>query len=124
MADRFAVSVRQARRYAEQAAGAGRWQVPETSVVFTVKLPASLADRVRARAPETGVTISAVVTGALTGFPVPGSPRASAQVSDRAVETVFVFDRLAGTDLSVAYAILVPERRARSRGGPGRKTAP
>jgi len=36
--------------------------------VFSVKLPASLADRVRDRARETGVTISALVTGALLDF--------------------------------------------------------
>ena len=34
-------------------------------------------------------------------------------MNDRAVETEFVFDRHAATDLSVAYAILVPQRRAR-----------
>jgi site-specific DNA recombinase len=38
-------------------------------------------------------------------------------VSDRAVGTEFVFDRHAATDLSVAYAILVPQRRARIRAG-------
>jgi len=38
-------------------------------------------------------------------------------VSDRVVERVFVFDRHTATDLSVAYAILVPERRARRRAG-------
>ena len=37
-------------------------------VVFTVKLPASLADRVRERARQTGVTISALVAQALTEF--------------------------------------------------------
>ncbi|MFC5105440.1 hypothetical protein [Kibdelosporangium philippinense] len=31
----------------------------------------------------------------------------------RVVETEFVFDRHAATDVSVAYAILVPPRRAR-----------
>src|SRR5450759_385391 len=51
LAERFGVSTRQARRYAEQAAGSGRAPVPEARVVFTVKLPASLADRVRERAP-------------------------------------------------------------------------
>jgi len=40
--------------------------VPEDSVVFTVKLPASLATRVRRHARDTGVTISALVTQALT----------------------------------------------------------
>jgi hypothetical protein len=40
-------------------------------------------------------------------------------VSGRAVEVVFCFDRHAATDLSVAYAILVPARRARTgRAGP------
>ena len=41
-------------------------------------------------------------------------------MNDRVVETEFVFDRHAATDLSVAYAILVPQRRARI-GGPARK---
>jgi hypothetical protein len=52
LAARFAVSVRQARRYADQARASGRAEVPEASVVFTVKLPAALAGRVRARARE------------------------------------------------------------------------
>jgi hypothetical protein len=34
-------------------------------------------------------------------------------VNDRVVETQFVFDRHAATDLSVAYTILVPQRRVR-----------
>jgi hypothetical protein len=34
-------------------------------------------------------------------------------VNDRVVETEFVFDRHAATDVSVAYTILVPQRRAR-----------
>jgi hypothetical protein len=46
---------------------------------------------------------------------VPGS----VAVSGRVVETVFVFDRHAATDLSVAYAILVPERAARPIAAPG-----
>src|SRR5947209_7214554 len=61
---RFSVSLRQARRYVE-AAAAGPVAVPEASVVFTVKLPASLAARVREHAHEGGVTISAVVARAL-----------------------------------------------------------
>src|SRR6266566_1636843 len=67
LAQRFSVSERQARRYVE-AAAAGPVAVPETSVVFTVKLPASLAARVREHAHERGVTISAVVARALTEF--------------------------------------------------------
>ena len=34
-------------------------------------------------------------------------------MNDRVVETEFVFDRHAARDLSVAYAILVPQRRVR-----------
>jgi hypothetical protein len=68
LAARFAVSVRQARRYVDQAAAGGRVPVPEASVVFTVKLPAGLAGRVRAYARERETTISAVVTRALTEF--------------------------------------------------------
>jgi Transposase DDE domain len=65
LADRFGVSPRQARRYAEQAMAAGRVEVPEASVVFTVKLPGSLADRVRTHAREREATISAVVASVL-----------------------------------------------------------
>jgi hypothetical protein len=68
LAERFAVSTRQARRYMDQAASGGRVEVPETSVVFTVKLPASLASRVRQHAHEAGVTLSAVVARALSEF--------------------------------------------------------
>ena len=78
LAARFAVSVRQARRYVDQAVAEGRVEVPEASVVFTVKLPAALAARVRAHARESGTTISAVVARALTEFLARGrrnSPR-------------------------------------------------
>ena len=68
LAGRFGVSVRQARRYVDQAMAAGRVDVPEESVVFTVKLPAALARRVRAHARENETTISAVVVRALTEF--------------------------------------------------------
>ena len=67
VAQRFSVSVRQGRRYVE-AAAAGPVEVPEASVVFTVKLPASLAARVREHAHEQGVTISAAVARALAEF--------------------------------------------------------
>ena len=68
LADRFDVSSRQGYRYAEQAARSGPMALPEPRVVFSVKLPARLADRVRGRARETGTTISALVTQALTEF--------------------------------------------------------
>jgi transposase len=66
LATRFGVSIRQARRYVDRATETGPRPVPEGSVVFTVKLPASLATRVRQHARDTGVTISALVTQALT----------------------------------------------------------
>jgi DNA-binding transcriptional regulator LsrR (DeoR family) len=68
LADRYGVSVRQAHRYLEQAMAAGRLEVPESSVVFTVKLPGSLAGQVRARARESDRAISAVVAQALAEF--------------------------------------------------------
>ena len=68
LAGRFGCSLRQARRYVDQAAAGGRVPVPEASVVFTVKLPAGLATRVRAYARERESTISAVVARALTEF--------------------------------------------------------
>jgi len=68
LASRFGCSQRQARRYVERAAGAGRVEAPEATTVFTVKLPAGLAGRVRGHAREAGVTISAVVAQALEEF--------------------------------------------------------
>src|SRR5262245_49419516 len=68
LAGRFAVSVRQARRYVDQAAAGGRMVVPEAKVVFTVKLPVALAGRVRAYAREHHAAISAVVARALSEF--------------------------------------------------------
>lgn len=68
LAGRFGVSQRQARRYVDQAVAGGRVPVPEASVVFTVKVPAVLAERVRAHAREDQTTISAVVARALSEF--------------------------------------------------------
>jgi predicted HicB family RNase H-like nuclease len=68
LAERFDCSLRQARRYVERAAQAGRREAPEVSTVFTVRLPATLAARVRERARGSGSTISAVVAQALTEF--------------------------------------------------------
>jgi fructose-1,6-bisphosphatase/inositol monophosphatase family enzyme len=68
LAGRFGCSVRQARRYVDQAAAAGRVPVPEPGVVFTVRLPGRLAAAVREHARESGRTISAVVAQALEEF--------------------------------------------------------
>ncbi|WP_239340563.1 hypothetical protein [Frankia sp. CiP3] len=62
---RFGVSLRQAQRYADSAVG-GRVVVPAPTVVFTVKLPAVLAERIREEARVRGTTISSLVTGALS----------------------------------------------------------
>jgi hypothetical protein len=68
LAGRFGVSARQARRYVDQAGAGGRMPVPQASVVFTVKLPAALVERVRAHARDEQTTISAVVARALSEF--------------------------------------------------------
>jgi hypothetical protein len=68
LAGRFGLSQRQARRYAERAAVGGPVEVPQPSVVFTVKLPVQLVARVRAHAAGTGRTISWVVVQALEEF--------------------------------------------------------
>jgi Ribbon-helix-helix protein, copG family len=77
LADRFGCSARQARRYLERAARGGPAAVPEQTTVFTVKLPAALVARVREQARESGSTISALVTRAVTEFLARGhrSPR-------------------------------------------------
>jgi hypothetical protein len=49
-------------------AQSGRVPVPEATVVFTVKVPARLADAVREHARLSGRTISAVVAQALEEF--------------------------------------------------------
>jgi hypothetical protein len=74
LAGRFGCSARQARRYVDQAVQYGRVEAPEATTVFTVKLSAVLAARVRAHAREAGVTISAVVAQALEEF-LPGGRR-------------------------------------------------
>lgn len=68
LAGRFGCSVRQARRYVDQAAASGRVLAPEPGVVFTVKLPGRVATAVRQYARASGRTISAVVAQALEEF--------------------------------------------------------
>jgi len=68
LAAQHGLSERQARRYVEQARQGGQVEVPQARVVFTVKLPAMLARRVRSTSHARGQTISALVTQALTEF--------------------------------------------------------
>jgi len=73
----YALSVRQARRYVDAAQRLeAPLPVPEVTVVFTIKVPASLPPRVRQRARAEGRSMSAVVTSALTAYlhyPDPGA---------------------------------------------------
>lgn len=68
LARRHRLSERQARRYVERARDEGAVEVPGPKVVFTVKLPAGLARRVRRVARATGQSISALVSEALSEF--------------------------------------------------------
>lgn len=68
LARRHRLSQRQARRYVERARDEGAMEVTGPKVVFTVKLPATLARRVRRAARATGQSISALVSQALGEF--------------------------------------------------------
>jgi predicted HicB family RNase H-like nuclease len=69
LAERHRVSVRQGWRYVRDATERSvPLDVPEQKVVFTVKLPQSLAERVRAVAAARGKTLSALVSEALEGW--------------------------------------------------------
>jgi len=68
LARRHRLSQRQARRYVERARDQGVMEVAAPKVVFTVKLPAALARRVRRVARATGQSISALVSQALGEF--------------------------------------------------------
>jgi predicted DNA-binding transcriptional regulator YafY len=68
LARRFDVSERQARRYVDAAREGGAVAVPEPTVVFTVRLPAGLVERVRAHAATSGRTLSSLVAEALEGW--------------------------------------------------------
>ena len=69
MMRRFGISRRQAYRYVQKAEESQEpMQMPEQKVVFTVKLPKSLARRIRRFAGSSGQTLSAVVARALELF--------------------------------------------------------
>jgi predicted HicB family RNase H-like nuclease len=68
LARRHRLSERQARRYVERARDEGAMEVASPKIVFTVKLPATLARRVRRAARATGQSISGLVTQALAEF--------------------------------------------------------
>lgn len=69
LAERFGTSKVQAYRYLQQAKKhQQRLPIPENSVVFTVKLPPSLIERVRTFADTKAMTMSKVVKEALEDF--------------------------------------------------------
>jgi hypothetical protein len=68
VAQRFGVSLRQARRYVDRAAVGGLLVAPVVTTVFTVKLPVDLVEQVRGQARRSGGTISALVAQALREF--------------------------------------------------------
>ena len=121
LAGRFGCSVRQARRYAEHAARAGReprcrrrrWCSRSSCRPGwpggCARMPGQgRPHHLRGGHPGAG------------GIPGTGSREPSPQVNTRRVEAEFVFDRHSATDLSVAYAILVPQQQARI-GRPGQE---
>ena len=94
--------------------GAGRGAAGRR-VVFTVKLPAGWPGGCGRMPVRAGLThLRGGHPGAGRSFSARGHENQSPQVNDRAVEAEFVFGRHAATELSVAYAILVPQRRARA----------
>ena len=65
----FGVSKIQAYRYLRQARdNQGKIPIPESSVVFTVKLPPTLIERIKIFARSKGTSISKVVRAALEEF--------------------------------------------------------
>ena len=65
----FALSERQAYRYLQQASQLDRpVEVPEATVPVTLKLPPRTIERLRKYARSSGLTIGAIVTGALDRF--------------------------------------------------------
>lgn len=65
LARRFRLSERQARRYVDEARERGSVAVPESTVVFTVRLPAGLVRRLRRHARTSRRTLSSLVAEAL-----------------------------------------------------------
>ena len=65
----FALSERQAYRYLQQASQLDRpVEVPEATVPVTLKLPPRTIERLRKYARSSGLTMGAIVTGALNRF--------------------------------------------------------
>ena len=69
LADQFALSLRQAYRYLEQAAALNApVPVVEPTVAITFKLPVSIVRALRAYARRSGLTLGQIVTEAVAAF--------------------------------------------------------
>ena len=119
LARRYRLSERQARRYVERARDQGAMEIPGRKVVFTVKLPAALARRVRRAARATGQSISSLVCRRCRSS---WSAMMARRLSGRSAAE-FVFDRAGEQSLARAYRILVPERRGHLNEGATMTTA-
>lgn len=68
LAEQHGISERQARRYVDRVQEVGSIEVPETKVVFTVKLPESVVVRFREYARANRITLSGLATRVLSEF--------------------------------------------------------
>ena len=69
LAGKFGLSERQAYRYLEEASQLDQAvEVPEATVPITMKLPPRTVELLRKYARSTGLTIGAIVSGALNAF--------------------------------------------------------
>jgi hypothetical protein len=65
----FGLSERQAYRYLQEASQLdGPVEVPEAAIAITLKVPRRTVERLRKYARSSGLTIGAIVTGALNAF--------------------------------------------------------
>ena len=118
LARRHRLSERQARRYVERARDEGVMEVATPKVVFTVKLPAALARRVRRAARATGQSISALGDPGVGRVLGPSGSWLSATSSSSSSSI-----GPARRPSPHAYRILVPERRGRIEQGVTMTTA-
>ena len=98
---------------AERAARAGRAEVPQDTVVFTVKLPSGWPGGARARPSGRAQHLRGRHPGA-GGIPRQGSREPSPQVNGRRSRRSSSSTGTRPPICQVAYAILVPQRRARA----------
>ena len=111
LARRHRLSERQARRYVEMGRGRRGHRSPGPKLVFTVKLPAGLARRVRRAARATGQSISA---RSPRRFRSSWTATTALAMAERQVSAEFVFDRGRRAGPRPGHRVLVPERRART----------